>query len=201
MAFDNISPYFKIFYYILKFIPNFVKIIINYWRRPKLKLSVANRHIEFLTNSGEKQSPDFISIIIENCENSDVSLDLNKACINGESLSYIIQQNLYFSKTHDGTKSDIKISTNNALLNLFRENWTTSKFIKIAAHETLEIPIYPQGMSDSMYFKVLSHAKIFFPKRNIVIDLTVNSGQYYYSINRFDFLKILVNKLVYSRNA
>jgi hypothetical protein len=53
-------------------------------------------------------------------------------------------------------------------------------------------------MSDAIYFKVLSEADIFFPKNKFVITLTVNSEKYYYSINRFDLLKSLVNKLVYT---
>jgi hypothetical protein len=117
-----------------KFVAPFYKKLINYLKRPKLKLSVSNTSIEFLTNTGQIQHPNFLSIVIENVESTDIHLDLNKAFINGESLGYIIQVNPYYSSTREVAIKENEFSTKNTLLNLFRENWTTSKFKKIAPH-------------------------------------------------------------------
>jgi hypothetical protein len=200
MEIGNVELSLKLPLAILKFLPHLVKTLWNYCNRPKLRLSIANTYIEFCTHDGQIQCPSFPSIRIENTESSNVTLDLNKAFINGEALSYIIQQNIFFSKTSEQNTIENKLTTNNKLINLFRENWTTSKFIQIAAHETLDIPIYPKGMDDSMYFKVLNEARILFPKGKIVIILTVNSRTSHYAISRIQFLKVILNNLVHNRH-
>lgn len=199
MDIGNVDLSLKFPLEILKFVFGLVNTLWNYCNRPKLRLSIVNTNIEFCAHDGQKQCPSFPAIRIENTESSNVTLDLNKAYINGESLSYIIQQNIFFSKTSKQNTNENKLTTNDRVINLFRENWTTSKFIQIAAHETLDIPIYPKGMGDSMYFKVLNEARILFPKYKIVIILTANSRTSYYAIDRFQFLKAILNNLVHSR--
>jgi len=194
----DISLPMKLVFSILKFTPYVVSTLYNYWKRPKLKLSVSTTNIEFFTANGQKQLPSFLSITIENLEPVELHFDLNKANLNGESLGYIIQQNIFFARTNEATKNEVKLSTENSLLNLFRENWATSKFMKIPAHETLSIPLYPKGMSDTIYFRSMENPKIFFPKNKFIVSLGINSNLYQYSVSRFELVKRLVNTLVHS---
>ncbi len=200
MAAEYLSVTFKAALAILKFVPHIAKTLWNYWKRPKLNLSVTNTNIEFYTNDGRPQLPSFPSIRIHNSGSADVTIDLNKVSINGESLTYIIQQNKYFSMTLGKSKPGSKLTTKNELLNTFKENWTSSKFFKLLAHEYLDIPLYPRKMGDSMYFKVLSGAKVFLPKRKIVVILTGNSHAAHFAVSRMDFLEIILNSLVNDRS-
>ena len=167
MAIDHISLPMKLVFGVLKFIPYIISTLSNYWKRPKLKLSISTTNIEFFTADGVRQLPHFLSITIENLESVELHIDLNKVNLNGESLAYIIQQNIFFARTNEATKSEVKLSTKNNLLNVFRENWTTSKFLKIPAHETLAIPFYPKGMSDTIYFRNMENQKYFSLKINL----------------------------------
>ncbi len=197
MAAEYLSVTFKAALVILRFVPHIGKTLWNYWKRPKLKLSITNTNIEFYTNDGRPQLPSFPSIRVHNSGSTDVTIDLNKVSINGESLAYIIQQNKYFSMTLGQSKPENKLTTKNELLNTFRENWTTSKFFKLLAHEYLDIPLYPRKMGDSVYFKVLSGAKVFLPKRKIVVILTGNSHETHFAVSRMDFLRVILNCLVH----
>jgi hypothetical protein len=176
--------------FFVKFVPNITKKLWNYWKRPKLHLKPVLVNIEFETSDSKTESHTFPAIRVTNKDKHNVTIDLNKTYINGESLTYIIQQNTYFALTNNKNKSDMKLSTKNILLNIFRDNWTASKFIKIAAYEDLDIPIC---------FKVLEDANVFFPKRKLVITIKGNSRESHFAINRMDFLKIIVNYLVYDR--
>jgi hypothetical protein len=198
MPIDHIAPPLSLVISILKIIPNASKTLWNYWKRPKLKLDVSHIHIDFVNSSNQIERPNFVAIVLENPQAKELHIDLNKVNINGASLAYIIQQNNYFSRTLDATKSEYKLTTQNSLLNLFRENWTQSKLFKISAHEKLELPLYPQGMDDSLYFKELKDANIFRPKKKIVLSMTINSGNYYYAVDRYALLKAIVNNLVHS---
>lgn len=195
MVAEYLSAGMKIGLAVLKLIPNLVRTLWNYWRRPNLTLSVRNTHIEFTTHDGDKLLPSFPSLRIQNTDSKDVTLDLGKLYVNGESLAYIIQQNTYFSKTLDQNKLDVKLKTGNELINTFRENWTSGKFLKLPAHEYLDIPLFPQRMGVSTYFKTLSDARVFFPKRKIVIALTANSRESHFAVNRIEFLKMITNCL------
>lgn len=197
MTIDHISLPMKLVFGLVKFIPHTVRILRNYWKRPKLNLSISTTNIEFFTSDGTRETPSFLCITIENLEQFELHLDLDKVVLNGESLAYIIQQNIFFARTNEKTKSDIKLSTSNNLLNIFRENWTTSKFLKIPAHETLALPFYPKGMSDTVYFRKLENSKIFFPKYKFIVLLGINSNLYHYSVSRFELVKRLVNILVH----
>jgi hypothetical protein len=200
MAAEYLSVFFKVALAILKFIPHTAKTLWNYWKRPKFRLSVTNTNIEFITNEGKRQLPSFLSIRIHNESSTDVTIELNNFSINGESLSYIMQQNKYFSMLSVQNKSENRLTTKNELLNTFKQNWASSKFLKLVAHEHLDIPLYPRNMGDSMYFKVLNEAKVFLPKRKIVIVLTGNSQESHFAVNRMEFLKILLNGLVPDRS-
>ena len=179
----------------MKFLPDFVRTLWNYWKRPNLKLSVRNTHIEFADCNEKRLLPSFPSIRVQNTDSSDITLDLGKLFINGESLTYIIQQNTFFSRTLDQNNPDVKLTTGNELINTFRENWTSAKFLKLPAHEYLDIPLFPQRMGDSTYFKTLPSAKVFFPKRKIVIEMIANSRESHFAVSRMEFLKIIINCL------
>jgi hypothetical protein len=198
MVIDHISLPMKLVFGVIKFVPYVVNTMNNYWKRPKLKLSVSTTDIEFFTSEGQKQLPSFLSITIENLESFELHLDLNKANLNGESLGYIIQQNIFFARTNEGTKSEVKLSTKNVLLNLFRENWITSKFLKIPPYEILSIPFFPKGMSDTIYFRNIENPKVFFPKNKFIVSLCINSSLHHYAVGRFELVKRLVNVLVHS---
>lgn len=200
MVAEYFSAGMKVGMAILRFLPDFARTLWNYWKRPTLQLSVRNTHIEFATSDEKRLLPSFPSIRIQNTDSVDVTFDLGKFNINGESLTYIIQQNTYFSRTLQQTTPENKLTTKNNLINTFRENWTSSKFIKLPAHEYLDIPLYPQRMGDSMYFKTAQGAKVFFPKRKIVVAMTVNSRESHFSINRMEFLRMIVNCLVNDRD-
>ncbi len=195
---DHITLPLSIVFSALKIIPNTYKTLRNYWKRPKLKLGISHIHIDFLNHSAQIESPNFVAITLENLGAKDLHVDLDKLNINGTSLASIISHNNYFSRTSDGTKLDYKLTTENPLLNLFREKWRQSKFIKIGAYEKLDLPFYPKGMEDSLYFKELKDANIFLPKKKFVLSITINSGNYYYAVDRYDLLKAIVNNLVYS---
>ena len=199
MVAEYLSVGYKAIFAILKFVPRIAMCLWNYWKRPNLKLSAINSHIEFCSNDSKRFLPSFPSIRIKNIGSTDVTFDLNQFSLNGESLSYIIQQNKYFARTNDQTGAEYKLTTKNELLTTFRENWTSSKFLKLPAHEYLDVPIYPQGMGDSTYFKVISSARVFFPKGKIVIILTANSQVSHYAVNRMEFLRIILNCLVHNR--
>jgi hypothetical protein len=94
------------------------------------------------------------------------------------------------------TTSENKLTTKNELINIFRESSTSSKFLKLPAHEYVDIPLYPQGMGDSMYFKTIQGAKVFLPKRKIVVAMTANSRDSHFAVNRMGFLRMIVNCLV-----
>lgn len=198
MLIDHITPPLSLVISILKIVPNTCKTLWNYWKRPKLKLHVSHIHIEFKSKNGQIELPSFVAIALENPESKELHVDLNKVNINGASLAYIIQQNKYFSRTLEATSPEYKLTTTNSLLNQFRENWTQSKLTKIGAHEKLELPLYPQGMDDSLYFKELSEVNIFRPKKKIVLSITINSGSFYYAVDRYALLKAIVNNLVHS---
>jgi hypothetical protein len=199
MAAEYASVILRLVLVVVKFVPNIAKKLWNYWKRPKLHLKPVCVNIEFETSDSKTKSPIFPAIRVTNKDKHGVTIDLNKTYINGESLTYIIQENTYFALTNNDTKSDMKLSTKNILLNIFRDNWTASKFIKIAAYEDLDIPICPKKMSDSLYFNVLEDANVFFPKRKFVITIKNNSRESHFAINRMEFLKIIVNYLVYDR--
>lgn len=199
MVVDYLSPILKFGIAIAKFLPRVIQVTWNYWRRPNIELTVRNVHIDFTDNKEKIHSPSFPAIKIHNRESSEITIDLNSVFINGESLSYIIQQNIYFAKTAKSSDPEIKLCTANKLINKFRENWDSEKYIKVAAHEELSIPIYPRGMSDSIYFKTLTESKVFFPKRKIIIEMIVNSRKSYFSLKRADFLKVVINWLVHER--
>lgn len=192
---EYLSAGMKIGLAVLRFLPNVVRKLWNYWKRPKLELSARYTDIEFTTNDGKRLLPHFPSIRIQNADSGDVTVDLGKFFINGESLAFIIQQNPYFSRTLDQNKPELKLDTSNAIINTFKDNWTKAKFLKIPAHEYMDIPLFPQRMGDSMYFKVLPGAKVFFPNRKIVIGLVANSRESHFGVNRMDFLKIIINCL------
>ncbi len=200
MVAEYFSAGMKVGMAILRFLPNFAKTLWNYLKRPNLQLSVRNSHIEFATSDEKRLLPTFPSIRIQNTDSVDVTFDLGKFYINGESLTYIIQQNTYFSRTLEQNTPENKLSTKNNLINTFRENWTSSKFLNLPAHEYLDIPLYPKRMSDSMYFKTVQGAKVFFPKRKIVVAMTANSRDSHFAVNRMEFLRMIVNCLVNDRD-
>ena len=195
MVAEYLSAGMKVGVAILKFLPNFIRKLWNYKSRPNLKFCVRHSHIEFSDNKGQRLLPSFPSIRIQNTDSNDITFDLGKFYINGESLTYIIQQNTYFSRTLDQNKSEIKLTTKNNIINTFRENWTSAKFLKLPAHEYLDIPLFPQKMGDSAYFKTLPDARVFFPGRKIVISVTANSKESHFAINRIEFLKVIINCL------
>ena len=201
MLIDHITPPLSIVFSILKIIPHFFKTLWNYWKRPKLKLAVSHIHIEFKNNTNQIEMPNFVAIVLENPKSKDLHIDLDKVNINGQSLAYIIQQNKYFCKTLEATSPEYKLTTSNSLLNLFRENWTVSKLTKIGAYEKLELPFYPQGMDDSLYFKEVKDVNIFQSKKKIVLSVTINSGNFHYAVDRYALLKAIVNNLVHSSNS
>jgi hypothetical protein len=161
MVVEYLSPILKFGMAIAKFIPHLIQVLWNYWRRPNLELSARNIHINFTDNKEKNHSPCFPAIKIHNVESSEITIDLNNVFINGESLSYIIKQNIYFSKTSKSSKPEVQLNTANKLINIYRENWNAEKFINIPAHEDLSIPLFPRGMSDSMYFKVFQKQRCF----------------------------------------
>jgi hypothetical protein len=197
---EYISAGMKVGMAILRFLPNIAKALWNYWKRPNLQLSIAYSYIEFSTSDDKRLLPSFPSIRIQNSGSVDITFDLGKFHVNGESLTYIVQQNTYFSRTLDQNAPENKLTTKNELINTFRENWTSSKFIKLPAHEYVDIPLYPQKMGDSMYFKTFQGAKVFFPKRKIVVAMTANSRDYHFAVNRMEFLRMIVNCLVNDRD-
>lgn len=199
MVAEYLSVSYKAIVAILKFAPRIAMCLWNYWKRPNLELSVVNSHIEFFSNDSKRLVPSFPSIRIKNVGSTDVTFDLNQFSMNGESLSYIIQQNKYFARTNDQTSAEFKLTTRNELLTTFRESWASSKFLKLPAHEYIDVPMYPQNMVDSTYFKVMPSARVFFPKGKIVITLTANSKVSHYAVSRMEFLRTIVNCLVHSR--
>jgi hypothetical protein len=199
MVAEYLSAGMKVGLAILRFLPSFIRKLWNYWKRPSLQLGVRNTSIEFATSDAKRLLPHFPAIRIHNTGSDDVTFDLGKFFINGESLSYIIQQNPYFSRTLEQNSLENKLTTDNKLIRTFRENWTSSKFLKLPGHEYIDIPLYPQKMGDSTYFKTLDDAKVFFPKRKIVMVMTVNSRESHFAVGKMDFLKIIVNCLVNDR--
>lgn len=197
MVAEYFSAGMKIGGVILKFLPNFIRKLWNYKSRPNLKFSLTHSHIEFSDNKGQILLPSFPSIRIQNTDSNHITFDLGKFYINGESLTYIIQQNTYFLRTQDQNRPENKLTTKNNIFNTFRENWTSAKLLKLPAHEYLDIPLFPQKMGCSTYFKILPDAKVFFPSRKIVISVTANSKEAYFAINRIDFLKIIINCLAH----
>lgn len=198
MAIDYVSIPIRILLSIVKFIPYVLRSISNYWKRPKLKLYVSNSTIEFNTAQQKQEHPSFLAITLENITPVELHLDLNRASLNGESLGYIIQQNPFFSRMHEGNKAEVKLTTKNDLFNVFKENWSSQKFLKIPAYHTLAIPIYPKGMSDTMYFRIKEDANIFCIKKKFIVELNINSNTYHYAVNRFELLRRLVNVLVHA---
>ena len=199
MVAEYLSAGVKVGMAILRFLPNLAKTLWNYWKRPNLQLSPRNCHIEFVTSDDKRLLPNFPSIRIQNCDSVDVIFDLEKFYINGVSLSYIIQQNTFFARTHEQNTPQHKLTTKHNLLNIFRENWTSSKFLKLPAHEYLDIPLYPQKMGDSSYFKTVQGANVFFPNRKIVVEMTANSRNFHFAVNRMDYLRMIVNCLANDR--
>ncbi|MDY6980318.1 MAG: hypothetical protein SV201_10575 [Pseudomonadota bacterium] len=196
MVAEYLSAGMKVGMAILRLLPNLAKTLWNYWRRPNLQLSARNSHIEFVTSDEKRLLPTFPSIRVQNSDSVDITFDLEKFYINGESLTYIIQQNTYFLRTNEQNTPENKLTTKNNLLNTFRENWVSPKFLKLPAHEYLDVPLYPQRMGDSIYFKTVQGAKVFFPQRKIVIAMTANSRDFHFAVNRMKFLRMIVNCLV-----
>ncbi|MFG1495382.1 hypothetical protein ABMA57_02035 [Saccharospirillum sp. HFRX-1] len=199
MVAEYLSAGMKVGLAILRFTPNFIGKLWNYWKRPSLQLAVRNTSIEFATSDAKRLRPNFPAIRIHNASSDDVTFDLGSFFINGESLSYIIQQNTYFSRTLEQNNPEHKLTTDNKLIRKFKENWTSSKFLKLPAHEYIDLPLYPQKMGDSTYFKTLDNVKVFFPKRKIVVVMTVNSRESHFAVDRMEFLRIIVNCLVNDR--
>jgi hypothetical protein len=199
MVVEYVSPVLKFGMAIAKFIPHLIQVLWNYRRRPNLELSARHISINFTDNKEKNHSFCFPAIKVHNGELSEITIDLNNVFINGESLSYIMQQNISFLKTSKLSKPEVQLNTTNKLINIYRENWNAEKFIKIPAHEDLSIPLYPRGMSDSMYFMVFPEAKVFFPKGKIIIEMIVNSRKSHFAVNRTDFLKVIINWLVHEK--
>lgn len=196
MAAEYIGIIIKAGATIIKFLPRFFIKIWNYICRPKIRLAIRYTHIEFTDFESKRVLPSFPAIRVHNAEPKDLTLDFGRFYVNGESLSYIIQQNIYFCRTLDQTVREKKLDTNNELFTLFREKFISKTFLKLPAHQHIDIPLYPQRMGESTWFRSIDKAKVFFPERKIVVRIGVDSGEYDFAINRMDFLKIIFSFLV-----
>lgn len=203
MAFDPPTIYvtvIRLLAFVVRFLPKSVAKVNNYCRRPKLGLKVTTATIVFCDIQGVKRVPSFLGIELENRGSRELHLDLNSANFNGTTLRYIIQQNQFFAKTHPQTKSELRLTTENKLMNTFRENWNGNNAVKIPPHETLVIPLGPEGLSDQMFFKVAKSANLFCVEDKFVVELKIDSHEYHFAVNRHELVKRLVNILFSRRN-
>lgn len=196
MAAEYIGITIKIFFGAIKFLPKQFLRIWNYFRRPKLRCSLRYTHVECRDHESRQVLPSFPGIRIHNAGSSDLTFDLGRFFVNGESLTYLIQQNTYYCRTLEQTKDELKLKTDNELFTVFRENWTSVKFFKLPAHQHFDIPLYPKKVNEATWFKVINESRVFSPSKKIVLRVGVNSEDYDYAVRRMDFLKMLFNSLV-----
>lgn len=196
MAAEYIGIAFKFLSATIKFLPKQLLRVWSYFRRPKLRFSLRYTHVECRDYESRRVLPSFPGIRIHNAGSSELTFDLGRFFVNGESLTYIIQQNIYYCRTLEQTKDELKLSTENQIFTVFRENWTSAKFLKLPAHQHFDVPLYPKKVNETTWFKVINESRVFFPSKKIVLRVGVNSEDYDYAVRRMDFLKMLFNSLV-----
>jgi hypothetical protein len=96
MAVEFVSVIIKAGLAISKFVPATARTVWNYWKRHKFELSAACTNIEFISTDKTIEAPTFPCVRIRNTSSEDATIDLNIVNINGEPLSFIIQQNNYY---------------------------------------------------------------------------------------------------------
>jgi hypothetical protein len=196
MAIDlGLGTIIKIATLAVKSIVSIFPVVWNFVKRPSIHVGVSWKVIEFEGNE-KKYFPHFTSVNIKNISKSDLVFDLDAVTIGNNSISYVIQQNTYFSRTHPNTRSDLALTTKDEVLNIFRENWVGSKLLTLKPHYSLCIPLFPQKMDSNMYFNVSNNAKFYFRERKIQLSLKIDSVSYDYSLDRMKMLRLIVDDLI-----
>ncbi len=188
-----------------KILKHLVFPIVALWNvatRPRLSMEFGQKDFCFTKPDGTQHHPFLFCLILKNQTEKDLHINPSKFWIERESLAVLLQGNLLYSKCNSGTRTDVRYTTNDYVINFFHENWrkisgNVSDNLILKPHSTLVIPLYPRDSQSHAFFNRYDKSKLFCAKRKITVRLTINSKEYHYGATREDCLHHIVNWLAF----
>jgi len=165
----------------------FSKKLLNYVRRPKLRLSVKSQDVWFSNNSDKFHFP-YLCIHIENITKNGLYLNLNRIYINNE--KYQGQKPLV---DFDDSESRICLEFKNRWVEIGHD--TEKFFLKPFGTEIL--PLKPVLGGSHTITSINNQSLLFFNKSKICLFFEINNKTHAYGINRKAMYEKLINYLAF----
>ncbi len=185
---------------ILKYLAFPVVAIWNVATRPKLSVEFGQKSFCFTKADGTQHHPPLFCLILENQTEKDLHINPSKFWIERESTAGFLSGNPLYSKCSSGTRTDVRYTTDDYVINFFHQNWqkisgNVSDNLILKPHSKLVIPLYPRESQSHAFFSPYEKSKLFCAKKKVTVRLTINSKEYHYGATREDCLHRLVNWL------
>ena len=187
---------------ILKYIQQFIPIVMNYSCRPKCKIEIKHQYIVIKNGDNVESHVSYPCILLS--FKKDMRIDVRSIKLNNETLNGLLSSDPNFLKQQEGSTNKITI-TNNKIMTFISKNWfeihQKACFFDIRKFEQEVLPLFLEKGNSHFLFNHKKDPRVFSSKEKLVISLCIDGKTYEYALPILDVCKVVINNLAFKEKA